>query len=340
MFAALVVYITIVAILAGTNTPRKGVRVLSWLACAAIGILIAFRAPSVGADTENYHRMYHLLASGIIKTDIELGFVWLVYFLNKITSDAQALFIVQGTLVAVSCYHFVTRNTSRVSEAYIAILAFLAFNLFSFHLSGVRQSFAMCICLFAYEKIKQGKLVGFTLTVATACLFHMAALFFFPAYIIAHAKKGKARVLAILGTIAGCFLMERVMSLASMANDRFAKYGVEETDSGYIFFAIVTLITLFEAFNQRNITKNTNMNAEHTKLNYVNAGMWVMRLFTRVIERISFFYMPATMIVAAHTQGAFKPGSVRQLYTLVLAALLIGLFLYRMKAWNYSFCIL
>ncbi len=340
IFVILVLYVTLLMLIAKQlKRETTGRQIFVILAFVAVGILICFRDLRVGADTGTYYRMYISLGTNIAtKEDLELGFVWLVKLLYKISAEPQTLFITQGILVAVSCSYFINKNTETVIEAYIAVLAFLAFNLFSFHLSGVRQSFAMSICLFAYGYIKRHKFWRFLLLTGLASLFHSSAIFFVLAYWIANTSEMRARIWSMVGSIASILFLEWFMAMFSLFNDRFSKYGVEATDNGYIFFAVVTIITVFDLVYRTAIVQNTALDTAHCRLNYINVGMWIMRLFTRVIERISFFFLPSTMIVLAHTPGAFTTSKNKRIYTAILSLLLIILFLYRMKNWTYGFC--
>ncbi len=334
------VFVTALMLFIGlVDKKNKGMKTFVWLSFIAIGVLIAFRSTEVGADTKNYYSAFREMAQPHYNSEnTEIGYLWLVKILNKITSNAQILFILQGALVTVSAAVFVSKNVSKLYEAYIAVLSFMAFNLFSFHLSGVRQSFAMSICLFSYEFIKKKKLIWFLLLVGLATLFHGTAIFFIPAYFIANAKDKTAKWMSVLVTVLGIFFLEDFMEFFSLLNDRFAKYGIEKTDNGYIFFTVITIITVFELLFRESIMKKTALSEKQTKLNYVAEGMWCMRLFTRVIERISLFYMPSTVIVTAHTYGAMKTNRDKLIFLMVMTALLSALYLYRTNGLVYSFC--
>lgn len=321
----------------GFANQEKGKRAFICLSFLAIGVLIGFRSTEVGSDTANYYNMFSLI-NYTESENIEIGYLFLVKLFNCFTDDPQSIFIFQGILVALSGAYFIIKNTVKIHEAYISILAFLAFNLFSFHLSGVRQSISMCICLFAYEKIKERKCLSFILIVFIASLFHTSALFFLPAYFIAEIKNKNALLCSAIVTICGILFLEKLMEILSSLNDRFSKYGIENTDNGYIFFVTVMAITLFDLFYRKTILTRTSINELHSKINYFSAGMWIMRLFTRTIERISFFYLPSTIIVLSHTYGAMKTKRDRIIYVLLLSILLITLYLYRMSNWKYSFC--
>ena len=137
----------------------------------------------------------------------------------------------------------------------------------------------------------------------------------------------------------GVFLfIDEITEYIANISERYEKYGVEKTDNGYIFFAIMTLILVFFVMNKARILKSSESLEKFSKINFFCYALWVMRLATRTVERVSFYYLPSTILIVSHSTKAFKRHENNVLYTLILAVLLIALFLYRMRGINYVFC--
>ena len=323
-------------------------KVFILISFAIIGYLVAMRDTSVGADTSNYYRMYIRLGyEDLSGEDLEAGFVFLMRQLRKISEEPQTLFICQGIFVGITYTYFVSKNTKTLHEAYLAILCFLAFNQFSFHLSGVRQSFAMCICLFAYQIMKpdSGKpksefkrFIQFLLVVLLATQFHTSALLFIPAYFVVRVKEQTAIIGAIVVAVLGMFFTEPIIDFLFSWNERYDKYSVEETGNGYIFVAVMTLVLVFYFVYKNNIYKDNKGLTPHARLCMIDYSLWLIRLVTRTIERVSFYYTPSTMILIANTTRAYEKDNERYFYTFLLSVLLIILFFYRIGTFEYSFC--
>ncbi len=340
IFLLLLVYISVIAYIFSNIKPvEKAKKQFVALAFIAIGIIVAFRGLSVGADTQNYARLYTELYYGIFKHyDAEPGFVYLVKFLNIFSRDARLLFIVQGALVTFSYSYFIIKNTENVQQAYIAVLSYLAFNLFSFNISGVRQSIAMCICLLAFEMIKRKKIVWFFLLVLLATQFHTSAWLFLPAYFLYNLKEWMSLSITAVVGILGLFSMNFMMDAVNLIlDDRFSQYGIEETGNGFIFVAVMTVILAFYLIFKKPLTKENENLFNHGKVNYFCYALWLIRLVTRVIERVTFFYLPSTMIVLAQTPRAIKNKDNKTLYTAALCIFLMALFLYRIRGYHYVF---
>ena len=323
------------------------------LAFVVIGFLIAFRGITVGADTWNYANAYSQYSAYswdelfILreKDDIEIGYLALIKVLSLISSEYQAIFIFEGILVAISYGFFIIRNTDTVSESYIAVLAYLAFNIFSFQLSGLRQSIAMAICIWSYETIKQKKIILSVIIILIASTFHASAVLFIPALIISlFANSWKLKIFTTIASVVAYLNINSVIEFTYGISDRFSKYGIEETGNGYVFVAVMVLILLlgeiaynYLAFQYEEEGRDERELSIWYNINYICFALWCMRLITRTAERPSLFYIPATIILITKFERAMSDNSKRLFY-FGLACMLIVLFFYRSQSINYTFC--
>lgn len=340
VYVVLVVYITLCAFAFNLrSTEKKAISRYCAVCFIAIGALIAFRGYYVGADTDNYVYQYGNIAAmgSPSESELEIGFYYLIKLLNLITGDPYFLFWVEGIFVAVSYSRFISANVSSIRQAYAAVLGYLAFNLFSFQLSGVRQAFAMCVCLWAFEYVKTKKPIKFLALVAFASTFHTSAWMFLPAYLIAMLKsKGAAK--AVSGAVAAfaCLNLDLFLSLIASISDRYEEYGVEETGNGYIFFALILLITLMAEDGKDRMDRDGSLHVFYNA-NYVSFVLWILRLFTRVAERPSFFYLPLTVILMVNLENYFKSDKNKEACNLSICCMLVVLFLYRMSNTPYDY---
>ena len=306
-----------------------------------VWILLAFRDNTVGADTQNYingflNMRYTTIGNIFVQDEIEYGYLLLVKLLYTIWAQPRFFLAVTSAIVAFCYGWFFYRHASRL---YLAFLGYLAFGLFSFHLSGIRQSLAMAICLLAVDRIPKKKLLSFVLIVLLAMLFHRSAILFLVAYPLGRMQVCRRNQLLICSVGLLCvILIEPLMNLFGDMFERYDKYGVESTGNGQIFFVIVLVITLAAEIYKRQILESNPNAGLLLHLNYVNLFLWVARLITRTVERPSFFFMPFTILLMAEVVRA---GSVDRrnhilMYT-VVACLLCFLFLYRMSIIPYQF---
>lgn len=353
IYLVLVTVITVVAIAIGfqsDNSTRN--RTFIWISFILIGFLIAFRDKTVGADTMNYYNAYLAAANqrigeGLTRTSsIETGYLLLLQILNHLSNNPQIMFVFEGILVAASYGWFICRNTKKIADSYIAIMAYLAFNLFSFQLTGYRQALAMAVCMFAYYFLEKRKFFSFLLIIIIAAQFHASAYFFIPAYFISMGKATKKKRRLIF--LSGVLILSRLSyfnNAMSLISDRYDKYGIEETGNGMIFFIVLMLILLAGEYYKNCIICReyeetiVNISDVYFSLNYITCLLWFLRLFTRTAERACLFYIPATSIVLKEIAriGVLRMYN-RDVTKVVISLVLFVLFIHRMQGIPYKFC--
>ncbi|WP_455683534.1 EpsG family protein [Thomasclavelia sp.] len=349
IFIILVIFITIFRFIKQSGDADKNKKFFLILSLAMIGFLIAFRGISVGADTWNYRDSYikysNLSLNEFENIDIEIGYLILIKILNIFSSNPQTMFIFEGFLVAISYGYFIHRNTTTITQAYIAVLGYLAFNLFSFQLSGFRQSIAMCICLWSFEFIKSKKIIPFVLTTLFASAFHASAILFIPSYFVSKFNYNwKTKIIFIFLGFLLLININQLITLVYNVSDRFTKYGIEETGNGNVFFFIMFGIFIFTEVNFKSLLSHYKKNGGILdnflcwyNINYICFILWCMRLITRTAERPSLYYIPATIILISNFISVFDIES-KKVFTFMISILLIILFLYRMSDITYVFC--
>ncbi|MBR5500050.1 MAG: EpsG family protein [Clostridia bacterium] len=261
-------------------------------------LLIAFKGETVGADTQSYNKMYMFMAEDAFAGEIsyeriEIGFKVLIKSLSSIWENPQFLHIVYACFFFLAYKRFIKDNA--VNAARFVVL-FMGMSLFSFYLTGIRQSLAMLICLYAYACIKDKKPVKFLVIVLFATLFHKAALFFLPAYSFARVKVTKNKILMYIGMLLFVAIANKL--LFDFAADFFdLNYGIEETGNGYISVAIMAIITIFSFMKMQSLLALNPNNRYLINLNAIHTAMWVLRLFSRTAERPSMFYTVFTILL-------------------------------------------
>lgn len=136
--------------------------------------LTAFRGASIGNDTVNYLWYYESIANDGINSNhaIEVGYQIYCLILSKISTNPYFLLAVTATICYGLCGIYIYKHSSNILFSIILLFCVA----FSFFTSGIRQAIAMVITLFAYEKIKRGKVVVPLFLILFAACFHESAL--------------------------------------------------------------------------------------------------------------------------------------------------------------------
>ncbi len=293
-------------------------------------VLLALRGEDIGADTDQYTRMFEAAEIGVFDKyyqRIEGGYRLFLIVLTKIFDNPQWQYIVFAAFSFIVFVYFLERNSCKPEWF---VLMFLALNLYAFYMTGLRQAIAMTICLLAYEKIKEKKLIWFLLLVALAMSFHMAAIFFIPAYFIAHLKTTRAKIpLYILVFIVAAIYNEELFMFAGDAFE--IKYGIEETNNGYVMIGLMFIITVFSFLRLKTLVAYNENNKYLIQLNVIHMGLWMLRLFSRTAERPTMFYTFFTILLVEQLIMSIKNKEMRALVNVCVTGFATLYFFYRLS---------
>ena len=305
-------------------------------------VLIGFKSENVGRDTYNYLNAMSSFESEIDwgeegKKTMEVGFQVLMIALKKITDNTQSLLITLGLLTAVSLHQFIRRTATNWC---LALYLFTCLGFFQFSMTGIRQTMAIDILLLSYPFIKNKKLILFMLVVGVAFLFHKSAVVFAPLFFISNMainKKNTALMVIVMTVL--FFFSEKILLTTADVMDY--NYGIESTDNGNTFLMIVLIITVM-AHRNRSILMGSNPDAKFLfNANYVSVLLWIIRMVSRTVERVSLYFMPYTYVLLEQYLSSLPSGK-KGLYTFIVIILATALFLYRMSYQmeinNYMFC--
>lgn len=309
-----------------------------WLFVAALPMfaLIALRGPSMGADTGVYLKFFRQIIDTpwdriFIVNDMgpqfELGFVVFEKLVTYITKSSQVYQIIYSSIYLFAVVSF----ANQLEKCNFSFLYFFAtIGTYTFMFTGVRQCLAMSICLFSYYFIKRHKLIPFLLLVILAFTFHKSAILFVIAYFIYNRKIswGNAIIYAIFGGLAFVY----IDVIQEWFNDNLDyDYGIEETGNGFIFFAIIAIVTAFSFLMILYYEKQTKESVGLLNIGVITLILWVLRLVTRVAERPSFYFMffsAAMLCYALDAVGEKKDGL---LYKFIVCSAFMVLLVYRLS---------
>ncbi|WP_294555799.1 EpsG family protein [uncultured Bacteroides sp.] len=301
------------------------------LALLPVFFMLAFKGESVGIDTSSYILHFDISTDWKSNSDggydrIEKGFTLFLFFLHKISDNAIILFISTSLLLCFSMYIFIKENSSKWA---LTLFFFVTMGFFQFALSGVRQTMAISITLITYHFVKKKRWVYVLMGIVLAYFFHKSSVVYILAILIANMDLS-GRKLKFWGLIMfiSLFAIEKI--LLFIGGMLSYDYGVEETGNGYIFFAIVLIITFFAQKRKKQILTLDDSSSMILNINLLTFLMWVIRLFSRTAERMSFYFMPYTYVTMTQLIESF-PNENRNSIKHIIIILCMVLFFYRMQ---------
>ena len=315
---------------------RKAKKTLLLFSGILIFLFFALRDPSIGSgdtlvytsvmkraiQSENWSQFYGFY-------DMEIGFQFFVFLLSRVFTSPQMLLVVTAAFFAYSVCYFIYRNSDDMA---LSLVLFITICGMTFYMQGMRQAIAMSIGLFAYECVKNRKIICFALLVVLATFFHQTAVVLFLLYAIRFLKFNyKSFAFSAVAVVIFLLSIERLIAIA---NELFEKEytGVFES-GGYIATAIHFLILIFAVVFNRRVRKNDS----ETMLIYVAlAGLviYIARYFgVGIAERISFYFIFGQIALLPNTLQHFEQRE-RVALKMIVYTLAIALSAYRLHGSN------
>lgn len=306
-----------------------------------IFIVIAFRDENSGTDTWNYlasfirvksYSLPELLQVSTQADSQEFGFLLFEWIIGKVIPNSnQSLFIFQALIVSISYGFFIYKYCNK--NYFLAVLGFMTFGLFGFHITGVRQSLAMSFCVWAYVMYDKKRYILGTLIVLFACTFHMSAI-----VSILYLLYGKiwkignsiwtAMVVGVSIASASGMILEKV----SILTERWNSYStIESTGNGQIFMLILLIIALIgETLDRKNVEYQYAK-----RINYLSMIFWMGRLVTRTMHRPAMYFFSANLQIMVNGIEDYRHKESRQLLKIGAFICISLYYIYRFSGYNY-----
>lgn len=153
-------------------------------------LMLAMRGIRCGMDTRQYLRLFYEYGTvsflGVFEDfDHELGYKLLNKLIYVVFGDFQILILVTACVCVLPLWSFY-RKESEVQSLTVAL--FLSVAPFVMYFSGIRQSMAMSLGVFAWYAVRERKWIRFLLLVLLAMQFHTSAFMLLLLYPLYHAR--------------------------------------------------------------------------------------------------------------------------------------------------------
>ena len=316
-----------------------------WLALAAFPmfLVIAIRGYHMGADTSVYLKFFDYVknvsldqALWINQTgaDFEVGYVVFEKVVSLFTKNHN---VYQVIYTAVYFVFVVTFANQLEKENFLFLYFFATLGLYTFMFTGVRQCLAMCVCIFSYRFIKNRKLIPFIICMVIAFFFHKSAILFCVTYFMYKRKLSLFNI--VFYGVFSVFSYLNIDVIQEWFNEYFEyEYEIESTGNGFVYLAVVTLITIFSIVVFKIYKETTPENQGITNISIIAMIFWVLRIVTRVAERPSYYFLFFTMAMLSVAIPSIKKTDFRQIARYGIIVLAMLLYIYRFRA-NFSFLV-
>lgn len=287
--------------------------------CILTGIcyfaVAAVRSNTIGFDTAIYVNSFERLSkmsldAAMLFSDKDVCFWVLLSLLGKITSNYTVLFFLVACIFTISAWHFIYKYSK---DPRLSIIVMLAFNLYQFTFTGMRQTIAMSFILWAIDYCYQRKIIKSIVFILIGAIFHSSALIFIIVILFRIYKKKLTQV----HTITIAFLLGIVFLLRGTIAQRLIVliqdrgYEVTMLNSGltmtFVIFVLFLLGCLF--------IREYNFSDENATLTYLIAMLacfFEMLVSTQsIFFRIAFYFLMIYIVFVPNVVESIRNGKSR-----------------------------
>lgn len=297
------IYIVVIVLILGFIMPQRGIWKKHYIILMSImhAFVCGFKYKYLHGDLRKMSAimtdtsMHGWTSKDIVNGGRNIGFYWLMKFVNEITNDNfQVLLIIIAIITETAVAVLIYRYSS------MPWMSYLIWNCLGFYIAGmysIKQSLAMGILMFAMIQVLENRPVKFVILTVIAGLFHAPAFIFLPAYWIAK-RKINYQSLIIYIFIAGLIFLFRnriVDFMTDIYYDNSSEIENLISDSGFIggraVFIILLLVfgILLTGFSNQYFEKIFNIIV-------IAAILQMFSGFNNIFSRLADYYFQFSII--------------------------------------------
>lgn len=317
-----------------------------------IGIIILlslsmFRSFSVGNDTETYRIIFNIISensfSALKSINIEYGFLVFSKILSIIYNNPRILLYVSSCIIIIPMGYFIYKWSDKPLTS---ILLYVLLNVYFFHLTGMRQSIASAILLFAFECFIKKKKIQFFLLVLLAMLFHKSAIIFLIFLFIDKIKYTKKTYFYVIFLSIICYFFSPVLfNIFIKITGKYSSYADSiYADSNYFasLLQFIQSLVIYTFCHFTYISSNDNSDDKRKnelmlKVIGIDVCIRVMAINMKIFSRMNPYFLIFSIICMSNNLNTIKNGKNKfyiSLFIIIFALLYwIILSVYRPQ-WN------
>ena len=206
-------------------------------------------------------------------------------------------------------------------------------------MTGIRQSFAIGLCLIALNFIKKSKIIPFVITVLIASSIHKTAIIFLPVYLLSKVKIKRKHALLVVGAGGVFFVLKPYIRNILRSFARIDYSSIETGGTGYFLLMVAILLVYFFLIDVEEENHSMNLSANMV---IVATLLFPILQYNPTVLRLHYYYSIALIILIPNTLLRIRDGKIKLLISSVLFTVAMYYFIfYTMKNMGvlpYSFC--
>lgn len=276
------------------NQKKYDNKIYVFLAGGSLFLLMSLRDISVGTDLISYYMEYLKAELYLTLRPTELGYSYFNYFFNKIGFNFQLYLSIISAITVFSISKLYLKFSRNIMLSYYL---FVTLGLFAMTLTGIRQSLAIMITIFAFMSLMNNKKLSFFFFVFIASLFHNSAISFVVIYFIKNIKLTRKKgFLMYFITLTSYFTLDIfILIVGKISPERYLRrYMFLESNINPLVILIYVLIPLAVL----SVWKDSNNDKELDEsisimliISFLNIIIYFLASRIVLFERISFYFM-------------------------------------------------
>lgn len=280
-------------------------------------IVMGFRHYTVGVDTKQYLYIYNYLIYDInldIFSNAEWGFQGFNSILRSIGINDQGYILLIALIITSVFTAFFYKHSMNI---FLSFYLHLTIGLFSMSMSGIRQTLAVSLILIAYHFMRKNKLFGFLACIILAYSFHNSAICFLPMYLFRNVKINRINGTIFWFTTLAVLLLRKPIAnlMASIVPDKYSDFQFI-SDTNYvnpilIIIGLAIPITCLFFWNTKSILYDNDKYSFFFMCSCVNAFAQILSLNSILLGRLSYYFLPFTIVLIANVICNVKNKNIR-----------------------------
>ena len=312
----------------------------TFIAVLPMFLMFVLRYKYVGPDTIGYVRQFETgmdnvkvseILSSSYKGRYERGFAVYVKLISLIIDSYTIFFLINGLIIFGTLFRFALKHTN---DPFLFFTLFVSLGTYNFVMTGLRQTLAICICVWAIDFVKNRRLIWFLLFVTLAYFFHKSSVVFLLIYPLSSIKRFDWTIFWY--SIVAMFFVVGFAFFQQIFNELLGyEYSIEDTGNGGTFLMLLVVLFLFSLYMQYDKSEDGKMSTVG-HLAILAVVFWILRLISRTAERISYYYILGLYGYFANATQ-FRKGNLMSFVKHMLIFACIALFVYRNIGVYYKF---
>lgn len=273
-------------------------------------LFLALRAIDVGTDLKNYVPFFQWYGewpwSKVFYLEIEPSYALYNKIIATIFYNEQFFLIVTAAVCLIGVYFFIKNNSK---DYLMSIFLYITLNFYIFLFSGLRQAIAISIVLFGFGFIKKGNIVKFLLTVLFAATFHISALIFIPAILIAY-KKLTPRYVLTVSILSVLFLIFKEPILQFVTQFVYKGYTIKSESEGYGYLILLIGIFAVAYFLKKYVLKVDKEDIIWYNLFFVTIPLQIFATAQGNVARLVMYYSLSSIMLIPNVIENIKEQSI------------------------------